>query len=367
MPLMLVSLLLGCDRDALVAERSFTQDVAAAYAECNEAEIRFLAARNGIQTAFANCGSNDFVHFSWSPDGIHLYFQLPFSAALLDGEKKTIQKLPTEVPVGDVAWLSADLLVMPLAPKQEGGTLRLALWHRTQNTLQELPTPLVEVADVEPTGATDAAWLLGRTTAEGPWRAFRADFTEGRVTEAMPFLQGATRIKVTPEQDAVLWSHDGVVTWSRISTGEEVRTFPAAHRGILHPDGKVVALEITSDPISPFDQKATSQLTEEQRERERRRQQAWLEKQPDWVPRELHPPGFELVDVETGGRWRITSFYGDRFEWYPGPPYYASFVLWGIEGKELNRNIALVDLAERLRYARMGQPPEGMEPRSVSD
>ena len=62
-------------------------------------------------------------------------------------------------------------------------------------------------------------------------------------------------------------------------------------------------------------------------------------------------------------RWRFTAFYGDRFQWYtatPDPMRHASFVLWGIEEKELNKNVALTDLSERLRYAAGGNLPMGM-------
>ena len=40
---------------------------------------------------------------------------------------------------------------------------------------------------------------------------------------------------------------------------------------------------------------------------------------------------------------------------------HASFVMWGIEGKELNKNVALTDLSERLLYAAAGNLPIGLE------
>ena len=71
----------------------------------------------------------------------------------------------------------------------------------------------------------------------------------------------------------------------------------------------------------------------------------------------------DIIDRELDQRWRFTAFYGDRFQWYtasPDPMRHASFVLWGIEEKELNKNIALTDLSERLRYAAGGDLPMGM-------
>ena len=38
-----------------------------------------------------------------------------------------------------------------------------------------------------------------------------------------------------------------------------------------------------------------------------------------------------------------------------------SFILWGIEGKQLHRNVAVVDIAERLRMIDKGETPLGVE------
>ena len=45
------------------------------FGSCKE-KIGFLARKFNIQLAFENCGSNEFSHFSWSPAGDIVYFQL---------------------------------------------------------------------------------------------------------------------------------------------------------------------------------------------------------------------------------------------------------------------------------------------------
>ena len=58
---------------------------------------------------------------------------------------------------------------------------------------------------------------------------------------------------------------------------------------------------------------------------------------------------------------RITFFQGDHFEWYQARNYFASAIMWGIEGKQLNRNVILTNLAERLRMVGKGEVPLGIE------
>jgi hypothetical protein len=69
----------------------------------------------------------------------------------------------------------------------------------------------------------------------------------------------------------------------------------------------------------------------------------------------------QILDLQTQALYRWTSFWGDRFQWYAPRNYYASFVMSGIEGKLLNRNVALVDLREKLRMLENGQTPLGVE------
>ena len=123
-----------------------------------------------------------------------------------------------------------------------------------------------------------------------------------------------------------------------------------------------MALETMGAAISHFDQKAWDQGTPEQRAREEARRDEWLARQPDWVSKEAHPPEVQLLNMKTGSRHKITSFYGDRVQWYPFKRPHLAFMMWGIEGKQLNRNIAFTNMGERLRMLSDGQVPLGIEP-----
>ncbi len=366
-PLILLScplLLAGCDRDDWVPESSFSESVKEAYSECSEAEIRFLAAKHGIQTAFENCGSNNFVHFSWSPDGLRLYFQLPLAGHVMNAEDKTIGSLPTEQPVSNAVWLASDLLVLPLGPASDGGSARAVLYNLYQASTETLDLGLQRPAMLQAVGKRDQV-LLAALADDGSATFHRVDFTTRQVQPTFTWWSGRVdSFTYTPEHDAVLIGQDDTVTWYKGETGEVVRTLDNATRASLHPDGRYLALETLGEPISPFDQRAWGELSPEARERELRRQQEWLERQPDWVPKEVEPPEIHVVDLSGDQRFRFTGFYGDRFQWYtasPDPMRHASFVMWGIEGKELNKNVALTDLSERLRYAAAGNLPLGLE------
>lgn len=380
LPLLASTLFLGaCDRDSWVPESSFSDAVEASYAECSAPEIRFLAAKHGIQTAFENCGSNNFVHFAWSPDGLRLYFQLPLAGHVMNAEDKTIGALPTEQPIGNAVWLASDLLSLPLGPAKDQTTARVVLYNLAQASLETLDLGLEKPLILAPMGRRDQVLLVAEHD-DGSHRFHSADFTNRTVSPAFPWWSGTLEsFTYTPELDAVLIGVDGQVTWYTGETGAVVATLEDAHRAVLHPDGRYLAIETLGEAISPFDQRAWGELSEDARERELRRQEEWLARQPDWVPKEVQPPVIDIVDREVDQRWRFTSFYGDHFQWYtasPDPMRHASFMLWGVEGKELNKNVALTDLSERLRYAaggtmpmglkRLGGPEAPTEPESVS-
>lgn len=106
----------GCDRDDLYGESTFSQDVAQAYAECDEGEIRFLTGKHALNLAFRPCGSNKFAAATWSPDATLLYFQLTHGGHILVGETRDIETIPTETPVGRATWIRDNYLAIPLGP-----------------------------------------------------------------------------------------------------------------------------------------------------------------------------------------------------------------------------------------------------------
>lgn len=363
LPALLIPALLaglaGCDRDALYNDRSVSDAIYESYASCSESEIRWLTGKHNIQTVFDKCGSNNFGGFAWSPDGIHLYFQLPFTGHIINGEAKTITGLPFENPIGQVAWLDKDRVVLPLGPEEGGEVNRIVVYDRARNTVITKPLDLPRPDDLQHAGDGRTVYVV--STAEGGARkVHRVDPAQGTVEDAFPWRTESFDT-FTYAAGMVAFGVEDQVTIYKAETGEEVMRFEDATRGIIHPEGRYIALETLGDPITPYDQTTWDEMTPEARERERRRTEEWLSRQPDWVPKEVRPPTIDIYDTQASARYRATAFYGDHFEWYPDYNYYCSFLLWGVEGKELNKNVALTNIAERLRMLDKGQTTLGFK------
>ncbi|NOY26488.1 MAG: hypothetical protein GXP62_11500, partial [Oligoflexia bacterium] len=351
----------GCSREDIYGGQTFTQTVAQAYADCNESEIRFLAGKEGIQTAFANCGSNHFANISWSPSGRYLYFQLTHGGHVMDGEDKTIITVPTEMPIANAAWLGDDLLAVPLGPAQDATspTDRIILFNRSAKTLNEINVPLQEIRDLQ-AGADDSHLILTGLDDQGLRKAVIADTRTGDLSPALPWLDQLDaahgRLVVSQKAGLVGLADAQGGTLLRLD-GTELATLPGAHRVIPHPEGRYVAIELDGAPVSPFDMRSWDELSETARKRELARQEKWLANQPDWLTKEITPPEIQIIDLKKGARYRVTAFWGDHFQWYEARNYYVSFVLFGIEGKQLNANVGLTNLHERLRMLDKGETP----------
>lgn len=360
----------ACSRDDVYGGSTFTENVAEAYAECSSPEIEFLAAKHNLQLAFDECGSNKFAEVDWSPDGRLLYFQLTHGAHVLDAENKTIETVPTEGPGGAAVWIRDGLLAVPLKPQDAAANTdgtdatdawRIAWYDREARTLDTVPLTVREPKDLQPAGDGDDL-LFTALDADGIRRPWRYTRNSAALEPTLPYLPGGVESLVyEPEAGLLGWSDGETGHLLRLPDGELVTDIPGAKRVIPHPDGRYVALEVAGEPISLFDQRTWNELSPEAREREQRRKEQWLETLPDWAPREAQPPEIHVIDMTTMDRYRITAFYGDHFEWWRPRKYWASFVLWGIEGKQLHRNVAITDLHERLRMAAKGELPWGLE------
>ena len=401
--LLAVAALPGCDRADLYGGNSFTENVQAAYADCSEAEIRFLASKNGIQTAFENCGSNRFSMFTWSPDGRYLYFQLTTGGYVLDGQEKTITSLPTPPPVANAVWLRSDLLVIPLGPKDpaedvkapapteepgaapapadEGappgspttpenkvlwlhsdvdGPTRLVSWDRAAGAVSVVAVDLQEPQDLQ-RWTDDQHLLMSAIGSDGQRLAYTVDLATGEATRAFPYVDLPLRhFNFTPAASLLGWSDGADTVLYSTSTQAMIADLPGVTRAIPHPGGRYIALETIGEAVSPFDQRSWNELSPDARERELKRQGEWLKNQPEWVPKELYPPEVQVLDLLAGNRYRITYLQGDHFEWYPARDFYYSLVMWGVEGKQINRNVGLADLFERLRMVDKGEMPLGL-------
>lgn len=371
--------LAGCSRDDLYGEATFTDNVAEAYAECDAGEIKFLSSKHNLRLAFRACGSNKFHQTAWSPDGTILYFQLTHGGHLLIGDEKRIETIDLETPVGPVAWLRDHVLAIPLPPQgviergeseevaarqaaASGKDYRIAIYDWGARTVEVFPLPgLREPSDLAATGQGNQLVLTG-IGDDGKRRPYRFDPDTGAVTRVLADIDAdMQRLVWVPAADMASWSDAEGSELVRISTGETLRELPGVKRAIPHPDGRYVALEVEGAPISHFDQRTWRELSDDARQREEARKAQWLETLPEWAPREAMPPELHILDLNKDERWRITAWYADHFEWLAPQPYWCSMIVWGIENKQLHRNVAFTDLREKLRMADKGQVPYGLE------
>ncbi len=359
--LLLAALAVGCERDDPFGEDNFYDNVYDAYASCRESEIKFLTGKHGIQTAFAVCGSNNFGPFSWSPDGIRLYFKVSHAGHILNGEEKTITTVPTPLPVTNGVWLDDDRL-LALLPHQEADLpgQRVGVYDHRKATLQAVDTELREPESLQ-SGADAQHVYLTALDEAGLRRPYQLDLTTGEVERAFTWIeQPVSSFTYEPVLQRVGWSFEGS-SWLAAADGSEQKAFADATRALAHHGGRWVVLERLGAALSNFDQTAWDELSEEARERAQRRRDAWAERLPEWTDTETRPPTMDLYDLDNDLRYRFTEFQGDEFEWYRARDHYLSFRMWGIEEKELNKNVALVDLTDRMRMLDRGTFPKGIE------
>ena len=130
----------------------------------------------------------------WSPDGIHLYFQLAFSAHVLNGETKALFAMPEDagLPQGEALWLSNNSFAVTL--KNAEGAL-----HISQFELPEQPgSPLVlsketpiELREPLSMQATEAPHLVYLTAlnSEDKRTVYQLDIHTGKAKEAFEWME----------------------------------------------------------------------------------------------------------------------------------------------------------------------------------
>jgi hypothetical protein len=350
------------------------ESVGASFAECNEADLKFLAARHNVQLAFEPCGFAGFSSSLWAPDGRRMYFQLPASAHILEADRPTrdIATLAIPQPIGTPAWLGADRLVIPIGPAAAGEPTRLAIWDQPtpdpdgalptgQLTLRPLPAGWTSVPRVEP-GDADGEVIVVVGGADGAVTPHRLDLASGATQPAFPAAAGpATTWTWSRALRLAVIGHGETVRLVAVDTGEVLDTWPEAHAGDLDATGRWLILERVGAPISPYFQRTWDELSPAVREREEARAKAAAAKLPAWSQQELRPPSLDVVDLKEGRRWSFTGFLGEGAGWYDAAPGWLSFRLWGFEGKQVKANVALVDLSARLTGLAAGAPPFAVE------
>jgi len=354
--------LLSCAYDPTVG--TLPDNVGAAFAPCQPSEIKFLGTKHNFQLVFEPCGNNNFSTFSWSPDGAQIYFQNGQTGYVMDAEAENKQTLtvPTPSPIGHAAWLNNSRLALSVGPETDDGPNRLAVFDIGSKAVFYRTIPHVWVPDVLRSNHDGEALLVVADAEDAPKQLLRMDLATGEMSKAFDWLDaGFDTITITPAANAVLVGRENTVTHYTLA-GTVEGTYTPATRGSLHPEGRWLALEYAGEEISIFYQRAWDDMTDAQRRREAQRAKRLASGLPESYPTTVSPPTLSFVDLLDGARWRLSSIYGEQFQWYEPTPYYASFILWGFEGKQFRRNVMLGQMGNRFRATEIGREFMGVIP-----
>jgi hypothetical protein len=364
--------LLACSYDPTVG--TLPDNVGQAFAPCQESEIKFLATKHNFQTVFEPCGKNSFATFTWSPDGARLYFQLGQTGYVMNAaadDKQTIT-VPTPSPIGAADWLTANRLVLPVGPADDGGPNRIAVFDVEQQAVFYRDVPHARVAAVHRTADPDSVLVEVASGDDAPRALKRVALADGALSTGPEWITAfdtldwvvTTGIDVdtAPPAEVVVLGKGETVTLHDATDGRVLSTFAGATRGSLHPGGRWLALERLGDSVSVFYQRAWDDMSERQREREQKRAERLAAGLPDSYPTTVQPPMIDLVDLNDGARWNLTSVHGSHYQWYEAQPYWASFIFWGFEGKQFKRNVLLGQMGNRLRATELGRDFMGVVP-----
>ena len=346
----------------------FAEDIKNTYAHCDGAEIKLLAAKHNMQLVFGPCGSNNFLYYQWSPSGLELYYHTNQGPWLLNGETKEHRALPVGFPMGNAVWFNDDLIAFP---EKGVKSYNIDVYDVRKNIINI--TGLKQIAPntlMRGSGIDEVLFLAAtREKKENvpddvpPESIYRLAANTGAVEEAFPWLTDPVEdYTYHAGEDLLAYrtaGFDGVIVATG-ATGEERRRFEGKERVSVSPDGRFWAIEGPGEPIPAFHQQTEEDLASD----------APTEgelKIPDYMDREVQPPVLWFLDTRTDTTVLLPDVFGNRFQWYEPAPYFASFVLWGMENKEFNRNIVLTNLTPQLKAAGIEIEAEDLVPDEVPD
>lgn len=362
---------------------TLAENVSASFESCNEAEIRYLADKHSMNTAFRPCASNDFSAFQWSPDGRLLYFQLVMTSYVMnaDASDKATMTIPVPSPTGSATWMTNRRLLIPTGAGPEGEEGPHIIQYDIPETdadgtvtpgqIHAFPvTDLQGVSELQRGGSTTDLYFTAAAErkkgqkgqksqkgqkADATRHVYHMDLSDGaikKVSEDWPIA--VSTMTYHPGADSFFASDGKVVLQINATTGEQVASWPNAKRGSMSPEGTWLALEFDAPETSIFYQSSWDEQNEmdaaspEKRKRVQRKIEALEGTVDETYETRLSPPTISYVHVPTGRRWAITEAQGNGFQWYPATKGFGSFFLWGIEGKQFRRNVMLADLRYRL-------------------
>ncbi|MFK7931807.1 MAG: hypothetical protein AB8H79_26760 [Myxococcota bacterium] len=347
--IVLLGLLSSCEADRNAT--SLFQDVGMSFEPCTEAEVRNLNDKHQFMPALKLCGSNNVAHYAWNPAGTHLYFDLTMTGNVLDASQKhkPLSTLPIDQPTGQPTWVLDHRIAIPIVPdhKDKTGKERVALYDIRQFTLEIRAVPdITGIDELSRSPDPNVVYFTGFGT-DGTRGVYSLSLADGSVGRPFPWLTGPVKTFTYTYQPDILAVGRGDRVELFHSDGTPQGSF-AGQRGTVHKDGKWLALERPGEEVSIFYQRAWDAMSRRERELAERRAKELGQRFPDWYPKTIQLPTLEFVDLSTGLRGESRSFYGTRFQWYEKQDFWGSFVLWGYEGKQFNRNVMLGNLTMRL-------------------
>ncbi len=330
----------------------FAEDIKRTYADCDGPEIRLLAAKHNLQLVFEPCGSNNFLYYQWSPGGLELYYHTNQGPWLLNGESKEHRALPVGFPIGNAVWFNDDLVAFP---EKGVKSYNIDVYDVRKNIINITGLQQVAPRDLARGAGVDEVLFLAATREKDPTlpsddppeSIYRLFANTGEVQPAFPWLEGPVEdYTYHPGEDLLAYriaDYDGVIV-AEGATGTERRRFPGKTRVSISVDGRFWTLEGLGEPIPIFHQRTEEDLAAGEATA------AELDV-PTYMEREVAPPTLWILDTRTDREVQLKHVFGSRFQWYAAAPYYASFVLWGLENKEFNRNVVLTDVTPQLKEA----------------
>lgn len=334
------------------------------FESCDPAALESLATKHGFTLVFEPCGSNPFLDAAWSTDGHSLYYRRGMSHEIMIDERgrQKVKMVPTSIPIGSVAWTSADRLVLPLGRASDGGTVnRLAVYDVSTEALAyvdlpegwELPTDLMRTPDPN-------VLLLSAVIGETR-KVMQFDVQSQQASEPFPWLGPVDTFTYTAAGSAVVAGVGQTVTLYDPATGKARGQWSPAIRGVMHPRGEWLVLEHLGASVSVFQPLGLDEMSPGEKARALKLAEDQAALQPDDFPREVRPPMLSFVNAADAKRYLLTAAQGTHFQWWEGRDYFASFISWGFERKQMRRNVLLGDLANRMLMTEQGRMAPGVE------
>jgi len=251
-------------------------------------------------------------------------------------------------------------LAVPVAGETKKAPARIALLQlppasapprgeaTTQLTFHPLPG-VSELSDLQ-RGAS-ASELLFSAVKDGQRNVFRLDTASGELSPAFDHALGPfDDYSAMPALNRLALVSDATLRLLNTETWETVGEWPHVNDAMLHEDGRFIMVEYAGDAVSVYNQRTWNELSDAARKREQAKVKRFEEELPEWVQRDVQLPTLGVIDLQTKKRWTFTAFQGDHLQWYTAAGgHWISFFIWGFEGKQFKRNIALVNMADRIR------------------